>query len=161
MLDAEGKPRTGLSLDYVALLLLLTYLIAMEHRFGATLGKMLVGIRTMDVDHPERAGIPWRKAIIRQLAMWAALIPMFAVYFAFYIADQGDLEAMAQSSLILWILLAGLLAVAWWIWILVSVLRKRDPIYDRLAGTAVTPQLLGPSGNTDSAASTTPPDLPA
>jgi hypothetical protein len=30
-------------------------------------------------------------------------------------------------------------AFVWFLWIIVDVVRKRDPIYDRIAGTAVVP----------------------
>jgi uncharacterized RDD family membrane protein YckC len=136
-LDAQGKPRNAVSLDSVAVLALFIYLITMEYRFGATLGKCLLGIRVADADGPERLGIPLRKAGIRNLLMWAWAVPLFAVLLVFLIVSHGDWELLMEDSFFVWFWLAGIPVFAWHLWVLVQIVCKLDPIYDKIAGTAV------------------------
>ncbi len=138
MLGADGKPRKGISLDWVSPILFLIYLITLETRFGATLGMRPCHIRVVDIEAPSRAGIPLRKAVLRILLIWAGVVPVLTVLFAALIADHGSGEAIFNSGWLFTALFAaGLLTIAYYLWILVDVVTKKDPIYDRIARTAV------------------------
>jgi uncharacterized RDD family membrane protein YckC len=125
-LGADGKPRKAVSLDWLPPLLFFIYLVALQCRFGATLGMRPLHTRVVDLEAPGRGGIPLRKAVIRNLLLWAGVV-------AFY----ENWEEMFSDSFLPWLFAADLLIAAYVLWVLVDVVRKRDPIYDRIAGTAV------------------------
>jgi uncharacterized RDD family membrane protein YckC len=125
-LGADGKPRKAVSLDWLSPLLFFIYLVTFQCRFGATLGMRPFDTRVVDVEAPGRGGIPLRKAVIRNLLLWAGVV-------AFY----ENWEAMFSDSFNSWLFAADLLIAAYVLWILVDVARKADPIYDRIARTAV------------------------
>ncbi|SEC88295.1 RDD family protein [Rhizobiales bacterium GAS188] len=125
-LGADGKPRKAVSLDWLPPLLFFIYLVTFQCRFGATLGMQPLHTRVVDVEAPGRGGIPLRKAIIRNLLLWAGVV-------AFY----ENWEAMFSDSFTTWLFVADVLIAAYVLWILVDIVRKQDPIYDRIAGTAV------------------------
>lgn len=136
-LDADGNPTSPFDMTWVAMLALLVYVISMEWRRGATVGKRLLGMRTVDTAAPSQIGIPLRKAITRQLAMWIGTIPAFLVMIKVLFLSDDPLNAMSGSGFWLAFAVALLIEIAWFIWIIVSVSKKRDPIYDRIAGTSV------------------------
>lgn len=140
-LDANGSPREGaFDATWVAILALLAYMACMEWRFGETFGKRATGIRVVDAGNPARIGIPPGRAMLRQLAIYGGLLPLLLVEIVtvLFVGDAARLEALVTSpSYILLLVIAGLAGLAWAIWILVSLARRHDPIYDRLAKTAV------------------------
>jgi uncharacterized RDD family membrane protein YckC len=139
-LGADGKPRSAWSLDGWALVLLFAYLILSENRFGRTIGKKLIGIRVVDLLHPERTGVPLGKVIARHALIWAGIFPMLIAFFVSYAANGGNIEAMARGNVFTWVTLAAIFFVGWTLWIVVQVARKHDPVYDVVAGTAVLKQ---------------------
>ena len=136
-LDAQGNPRSAISLDVVAFVALFIYLIALEHRLGATWGKRLLGIRVAEIESPERVGIPLRKAVFRNLLIWAWAIPLLAVLLVSLIVSHGDMELLLEGNFFIWFAVAAVLALAGCLWVLIQIVRKLDPIYDKIAGTAV------------------------
>lgn len=136
-LDADGKPTTPFDVTWLALLVLLIYLIFLESRSGATVGKRLLGMRVIDPANPARVGIPLGKAVIRNLAMWIGAIPALLMMIMILFLSTDPLGAMSGSGFWLAFTAAALIEIAWFIWIIVSVSKKRDPIYDRIAGTSV------------------------
>ncbi len=134
-LSPEGQGRSAISTDIPATLLLLAYLVFMEHRTGSTYGKRAVKIQCIDRDNVSQAGLPLRKAVIRNLAMWIGFIPALVVWGLIYV--ESTRPDPSASGLILPLVIAAIISTAWFIWITISVSQKRDPIYDRLAGTAV------------------------
>jgi hypothetical protein len=62
---------------------------------------------------------------------------LLAVLLVSLIVSHGDWESLMEGSFFVWFSLAAILAVAWLVWIIVQVARKLDPIYDKIAGTAV------------------------
>jgi uncharacterized RDD family membrane protein YckC len=136
-LDAQGKPTSAISLDGVVVLALFIYLITLEYRSGATWGKRLLAIRVADIGEPARVGIPLRKAVVRNLLIWAWAVPLLAVLLVFLIVSHGDWESLMEGSFFVWFSFAAILAVACLVWIIVQAARKLDPIYDKIAGTAV------------------------
>jgi len=140
-LDAEGRPREGtFDVTWIAILSLLAYMVCMEWRFGETFGKLATGIRVVDAENPASIGIPFGRALLRQIAMYGGVLPFLAleIGIVMFVSDAAQLQAiMTSPSYILRMVVAGLVGLAWAIWILVSLARKRDPIYDRLAKTTV------------------------
>lgn len=126
--------------SWIAVLVLLVYVVGMEGLRGQTLGKRLLGIRTVALSGGRTIGTGIYRALARRLAMMLfvlAALPSWAM--AAWIGDD-----MAAASRLLVdptyraASIAGTaLSVAWFVWIAVSMVRKRDPIYDRIAGTAV------------------------
>jgi uncharacterized RDD family membrane protein YckC len=137
MLDANDKPKNGTTLDWLVELAILIYLIAMERRLGATVGKRALGVRVIDTLDPRRIGIPLRKAVIRNVMLWSWAFPMLIVLLGYLVLSNGGPEGMMTGSFFTWFAAAGVLGMAWALWMFVDIVRKRDPIYDRLAGTAV------------------------
>jgi uncharacterized RDD family membrane protein YckC len=180
MLDRDGHPIHGVSADWIAMLALIAYLVAMETRTGATLGSRAMGIRVIDATAPAEPGIPWRKVALRYLAMLIGLLPLLAVlviYLGLYgspdelrmllvklsagesfISEVGFqafqwhpfwAAALRWPGLVLgdgapsldqieWLFDFPDLVLKGWIILLgVQIAMKRDPLYDRMAGTAV------------------------
>jgi uncharacterized RDD family membrane protein YckC len=135
--SADGKPKQATSIDTIAVLALFLYLILLEWRFGAALGKRLVHVRVIDVARPDRVGIALRGAVLRNVAIWGGLVVMAAVLLVFYVANRGDPDTTFSGSFFSWLAVAGVLAAAFYVWIFVHMVARRDPIYDQIAGTAV------------------------
>lgn len=136
-LGADGFPRDDVfQTDWLALLLFLAYLATLECRTGATVGKGIVNIRVFDAAAPDSVGIPPRKAILRQLAMLLGSVPMLLIVIAaaFSMSEEG---LASPNVFVAALFIAGVIGFAWVAWIVISVSKKRDPIYDRLVGTAV------------------------
>lgn len=74
-LGPDSVPRTAWSMDIPAIIIFLAYLIFMEFKSGSTFGKRAVKIRAVDIADVTRSGLPLRKAIQRNLAMWIGSIP--------------------------------------------------------------------------------------
>jgi uncharacterized RDD family membrane protein YckC len=147
-LGPDGRSRNAISLDWVVFIALIVYLVTMERRFGATLGKRFLNIRVITRDDLSSRGIPLRRAIIRQLSQWIGAIPglslVLFIVVAAYVWDldrAGDMLREAMTGNWGWALLLAAvgLTFVWFLWIIVDVVRKRDPIYGRIAGTAVVP----------------------
>ena len=140
-LGVDGRPMDAFSTDWIAILVFFAYLISMEYRSGATVGKRLVGIRTVDTSFPSRLGVPLRKAVLRPLAMQLGIVPIpGGLIVAFLLAQFRGIdpaEILSSRVYLSFLAIAAAIYFAWIVWIIVSVSRKRDPIYDRLAHTAV------------------------
>ena len=137
MLDKDGTPIRGTSIDLIYNLGLLAYLVAMIWKTGKTVGARLVGVRVIDTAHPGAAGVPLGKTIIRYLAMLIGAVPAVALLIYQYVATGGVADAMFTGRFFEWFAYAGLLFGLWGIVLTIQVARKTDPVYDRLAGTAV------------------------
>lgn len=136
-LDAQGNPVNAFTTDWIAILAVVVYLIAMERRSGATFGKRTLGIRAVPTGTPGQIGLPLRQAVIRQAAKWIGMVPgvLFAVVVFFVIEDP--FAAMETQGYWTMFAIAAVIQIAWLLWIAISVSRKHDPIYDRFAGTSV------------------------
>ena len=69
--------------------------------------------------------------------MMIGAVPMFAVLIYQRVAVGGSADAMFTGSFFTWFTVAGLLGVIWVLVLVIQIARKTDPVYDRLAGTAV------------------------
>jgi uncharacterized RDD family membrane protein YckC len=137
MLDRHGYPINGVSIDWIVMVVFITYLLAMEVRFGATLGKLAMRIRVVDSAAPDYLGVPLGKIIYRYLVMLTGLLPLIVVALVYFALYGGDIEAVAGSGVFTWLMIAGVAAIGWGIVLSAQAARKRDPLYDRIAGIAV------------------------
>jgi uncharacterized RDD family membrane protein YckC len=137
-LDREGHPISGVSLDWFAIVAFIAYVIAMETRTGATLGSRATRIRVRNTAAPDVTGVPLRKIIVRYVGLFLGLGPPFAIFLIYFVFYGGDLEAMFDSKPFLWAAAAAtVLGLGWTIVLIAQMIAKHDPIYDRIAGTAV------------------------
>lgn len=137
MLDHEGSPIHGTSIDGFFWLAFLAYLIGMIWKTGKTLGARVAGVRAVDIAQPAASGVPLRKAIIRYLAMAIGAVPAFALLIYQRIAVGGDADAMFNATFFQWYAYSAGFGAIWTIVLIVQIAMKKDPVYDRLAGTAV------------------------
>jgi uncharacterized RDD family membrane protein YckC len=130
MLDPNNKQTNGYDITPIILLLIVIYLIILQNRFGATLGMRVFRINTIGKNDDDAIGVPLKGAVIRTLAPWLGFLPLIACVFA--VTSVGFTH-------LLWLNLiaCGVFAFLWGMWILVAMVRKRDPPYDLMAGTAV------------------------
>jgi uncharacterized RDD family membrane protein YckC len=137
MLDKDGNPVRGTSIDWIVGLAFLIYLVGMIWKTGRTLGARILGLKVIDTAAPDVSEVPIHKAIIRYLAMAIGFVPMFAVLIYQYVVGGGNADAMFTGDFFRWFMYAGLLAGLWGVVLIFQIATKKDPIYDRLAGTAV------------------------
>jgi hypothetical protein len=137
MLDQDGKPIHGTSIDWIVQLAFVGYLVGMVWKTGRPLGARAVGVRVVDVAAPGASEVPLRKVIIRYLAMVIGFVPMFGVLIYQYVAQGGNADATFTAEFFHWFMYAGVFAFLWQAVVFFQIATKRDPIYDRLAGTAV------------------------
>ncbi len=125
--------------------LIFAYCVILETWIGATIGKLLVGIRTVDVSGPERRGIPLSKALLREFMKIAGFLPglafvMWGLSIASNVGDPASLQEMVgpMSALLAPLHFAvQILPLVWIAWIGISLVNNNRPIYDRMAGTTV------------------------
>ena len=137
MLDKDGTPVHGRSIDWIFQLAFVVYLVAMIWKTGRTLGSRVVKVKVIDAANPGAAGVPLRKVIGRYLAMMIGALPAFALLIYQRIAVGGSADAMFTGEFFRWFGYAAVLGGIWALVLIIQVARKRDPVYDRLAGTAV------------------------
>lgn len=137
MLDSSGQPIHGTSIDGIAEAAFLAYLVLMIWKTGRTLGSRVLSIRVVDVSNPGASEVSLRKVILRYLAMTIGFLPALAVLIYQVETTAGSSDAVFTGDFFRWFAIAGLIAALWVLVLVIQVARKRDPIYDRLAGTAV------------------------
>jgi uncharacterized RDD family membrane protein YckC len=137
MLDRDGHSIQGVSIDLLVFAVFAAYVAAMESRRGATICDRFVGIRVIAAAAPSARGAPIMRIVARYLAMFLGLAPMLAVLLFYFVRDNGNVEAIAESGFFRWIGVAGFIGVIWFIVLVIQIAAKRDPYYDRIAGTAV------------------------
>jgi hypothetical protein len=69
--------------------------------------------------------------------MFTGVAPMLVIFLFCLALYGGDIEAILAGNAPKWIALAAIPAFAWAVVILVQIASKRDPLYDKVAGTAV------------------------
>jgi uncharacterized RDD family membrane protein YckC len=69
MLDREGHPINGVSIDLFVMAVFIAYVIAMETRTGATLGGRATRIRVLNAAATDASGVPLRKSMVRYLVL--------------------------------------------------------------------------------------------
>jgi hypothetical protein len=86
--------------------------------------------------------VPLRKIVLRYVAMLLGHAPIFAVLLVAAFSG-GDPDALASGGLLTWLVPAAVVAGIWSLVLIVQVALKRDPLYDRWAGTAAVRGLPG------------------
>lgn len=138
MLDKDGAPVHGKSIDWIYQLAFVVYLVAMVWQRGKTVGARALKVKVIDTANPGAAGIPLRRTIIRYLAMMIGAVPALALLIGQRIAvGSSSADAIFTSGFFQWFGYAAVLGGVWALVLIVQVAMKRDPVYDRLAGTAV------------------------
>ena len=136
VLDKDGLPGKIVSLKGGEFLLFLLYFILLQSRHGATAGMALLKIRVMNIESPGSVGIPPLKAFIRPLVLFAGSIPFWA-YLIWMAAHSKNALAEATATGFTPPPVLVLIWAAYVVWIIVDIVRRRDPVYDRIAKTAV------------------------
>jgi hypothetical protein len=137
LLDKEGTQVKATSLDWIFNLALLAYLIVMIWKTGRTYGARAVKVRVVDVANPEAIGLPLGKTVGRFIAMLIGPGPMLVMLIYQYVAEHGNADAMFSAGFFRWFIVAAVFGFAWGLVLVVQIVKKTDPVYDRLAGTAV------------------------
>ena len=137
MLDQAGNPIDGFSLDWVVICAFLAYLVWMIWKTGRSVGARILRIKIVDTANTESSQVPILKVVTRHLAMIIGFVPALALLLYQRAASDGSADAMFTDRFFQWFIYAGLVALIWVVLLIVQVARKRDPVYDRLAGTAV------------------------
>lgn len=113
------------------------YLILAEWRFGTTLGKAACSLRVVRRDDPGRRGIPLGSAVLRNFMIVLGSLPIIVLLFAPNLMSSEAFATFLDTAYFKVLILAGVVAAAWALWIAIDAGRKRDPVHDRTAGTAV------------------------
>jgi hypothetical protein len=101
------------------------------------LGDRALRIALLDTSPGAGLAVPARKILMRYLAMAIGLIPVILTT-AYGIARYGSLaKAAAADEAVILTVGEGLLVLIWAVVNIVLIVMRRDPIYDRLAGTTV------------------------
>ena len=140
--EMQGVFRKMVWLGLSANIAIFVYLVVMETWRGATIGKWLTGIRTVDPSNPGRRGLPFAKALQREFTKVGGFIPTLIIIPMNFGAMMSIAEAPAAAGgFAAWFvplqLVAQFLPLVWLAWIGVSLVNNRDPVYDRVAGTTV------------------------
>ncbi|CAI2932716.1 RDD family protein [Aminobacter niigataensis] len=140
--DASGQLRDNVfDAGILEPLILFVFLFSMEWRTGWTFGKRCVTIVVKDVDDERRVSLPVNKAFRRQFVKAAGLLPMIVLQIAYVIAEwMGSVPTEGELQTQVWLVasVASIaIAIAWFVWIAVSIMFGRDPIHDRFAATTV------------------------
>ena len=136
-LDRDNNLTNPHAIDWLAWLASFIYLVALKCGIGTTIGKMLLGLRVIDARQPDHIGIPLAKAILRNLLLWMGVYPMLIVLLGALLLGSGNVGSLMNNGYFTWLMASGLVALAVYVWIVIDVARKRDPIYDVIARTAV------------------------
>jgi hypothetical protein len=133
-LDAQGEQVKAFDLDNLTLAALLIYLVAMKSLTGQSVGDRAAGVRLVEVINESRPGPPVWRMVARYLAMTLGFLP--AIAWLGFIGFEYGAAFFEHASATLFLVLGGIAAV----WALVNVIlivRKTDPIYDRICGVSV------------------------
>ncbi len=129
-LDRNGSTTDAVSLDWTYTVVFFVYLVWMSVRYGRTLGDRLVRIRLIETGHTEFGAISIKSAVLRPVFLVVGLVPSFVGLI--FVSSSSNSAALG------WVIVAGLAsAVVWLLMLLVQIVRRRDPWFDRWAGTAV------------------------
>lgn len=137
MLDQAGNPIDGFSLDWIFIAAFLAYLVWMIWKTGRTVGARILRIKIIDIANPGCPEVPILRVIARHLAMIIGFVPALALFAYQRASTDGSADAMFTDRFFQLFICAGVIGFIWTVLLIIQVARKRDLIYDRLAGTAV------------------------
>jgi hypothetical protein len=69
--------------------------------------------------------------------MIIGFVPALALFSYQRAMSDGSADAMFTDRFFRWFIYADIVALIWSVLLIIQVARKKDPVYDRLAGTAV------------------------
>jgi uncharacterized RDD family membrane protein YckC len=117
--------------DGVIVFSVFPYLAIADWLFGATAGKWILGLRTVDAGNPRRRGLPFRKAVIRNVVMHAGILVSTVIVFVYQLASE-DIEGSVSVARFLYLSVLG-----WILWNSGRLLLGSETLYDLAAGTTV------------------------
>lgn len=136
MLDKAGNAVNGYSLRLPALLALIAYLVWAKSR-GRTLGDRATKSAVVNADADFSHPVEIKKIAVRYIVMAAFIVPLVLVQIYFGITSKMSVDRLVESGFLGWLAIA---CTPFFLFCCVSiyqVARKRDPLYDRIAKTAV------------------------
>lgn len=140
-LDAAGNPRPGaFHADLLAIIACFAWMVGFAAVRGATPGKRVLAMCIIQHAEPDRPGLGFGRSLGREAAKWLGALPSLGVFLwlSGWGSDADSLTQAMQSGTSLAVLAAaGIINLVWMMWIVISIVRRRDTIYDRIAGTAV------------------------
>jgi uncharacterized RDD family membrane protein YckC len=146
MLNKNGDPIDGISIDWFVLFAFFTYLIGMVWKTGRTVGARVVGVKVVDAAARRSLGVPIRKAVLRYLAMEIGFVPAFILLIYQRVTTDGSADAMFTPDFLGLMIYA--VAALWIALLIYQAASKNDPVYDHLAGTVVVKdQSIEPVGS--------------
>lgn len=137
MLDSEDRPVKGIALDWAGFVVLLAYFVALQTKTGRTLGDRAMGIRLVGSSDDSSVGVALRKVVFRILSLGIGFYPMLIVGALSYLMTGSAQPFVPNVPLLILAALAAIANAVWCVTLIVQIARKRDPYYDRIAGTAV------------------------
>ena len=135
LLGDDGAVVDGVDWSWGAPGLLLLYLVLGQWRWGRTLGLRAAGLRLSLRGGPRTGKVPLGRVLLRYALGIGGYLPMIVVIAVVLSRIQTGPEGAAPSFAGLG--LALLFGAVWSLWNMVLIVRKRDPLYDRWAGTAL------------------------
>ena len=137
-LNSDGRLTPHFDLGWFYVPLFIIYCIVLESLSGRTLGSRAVGLLVIG---PALARATTRQLLTRYAAIFAPVVPLvvFVVFgMAKVTAAPFEFVDLAKfGSMFSWMFVLLIPAFALAVWATVAVVRRRDPFYDRLAGTRV------------------------
>ena len=135
-LDPAGRQvEVALTVGSVhAVILLIAYLALSDWRWGASIGKRVMRLRTVDLERRYARGLPLARVLLRHVAMQAGPLLLLCAW----VLDpllRPALQAAERSALqaaLFWPLVGG-----WLFWNAMRLTIKSQPLYDLAAGTTV------------------------
>ncbi|TBW32914.1 hypothetical protein EYW49_21210 [Siculibacillus lacustris] len=136
-LDADGRVADVVTLDWVTAIVLIAYLMLSVARTGRTIGGRVLGIRVIDTSGADAVAVPFKRVFLRYLFMGIGIAPLIGFVVVSLALNPIGEDGALWSGFWSWFSLGAGVALIWCLVLTVQIARKRDPIYDCLAGTAV------------------------
>jgi uncharacterized RDD family membrane protein YckC len=127
-LTPNGQVTRSHNIDWLAQLALITYWLSLQTLFGQTLAMRFMKTRLVVLQRRDARGVPFWRVFLRN---FLAALPMFPMAM---VLQVGVLFGDVSSQLLL---AAGGIAIGCGLWVFYDLVWKRDPYFDRYAGTAV------------------------
>lgn len=115
-----------------AVVLLILYLALTDWLTGASLGKAILRLRTVDLAATSERGISLGKVFLRHISMQAGLLIFLIFLLVSGQATTSGASAVGPAHSLFWPLVGG-----WIFWNAARLLIKSEPLYDLAAGTTV------------------------
>lgn len=126
-------------MDDYALGVFIACLIVSTWLTGRTLGDRVVRIAMIEIAKPTQRDVSLGRVTAHYLAIYLGILPLAAVWILAIWMSGGNMDTLSAltNTFFFQFLIASILAIGWGVLLLVQITNKEDPVYDRLAGTAV------------------------